>query len=130
MIIKIESSREFIPTLLDEFKNNPNAINDMADHVAKNAKNIATEVFDNAITPVEKYLKDSNLTLKVSVEFGNTEDFSDNLSERMTVEERNKVRKLYADLREALSLCHEECICEALEGLEGLFGEDLFKEGL
>ena len=130
MIIKIEASRVFIPALLDEFKNNPNAIEDMADHVAKNAKTIATEAFDSAIAPVGKYFKDSNLTLKVSIEFGDTEDFSDNLSERMTVEERNKARKLYADLREALSLCQEECICDALESLEGLFGEDLFKKGL
>lgn len=30
MIIKIDASREFYPALLDEFKNNPQAIPDMA----------------------------------------------------------------------------------------------------
>ena len=124
MIIKIETSREFIPTLLDEFKNNPNAINDMADHVAKNAKAIAKEALEDATGPAEKYLKESNITLKVSVEFGNTEDFSDNLSERMTIEERNKVRKIYSDLIEGLNLCHEDCVCDAIEGLEEIFDKE------
>lgn len=45
MIIKIEASREFYPALLDEFKNNPQTIPDMAKEVAKNATAIATEIF-------------------------------------------------------------------------------------
>lgn len=128
MIIKIESSREFYPAILDEFKSNPQAIADMSEHVAKNAKAIATEAFEDSIGPAGECLKESNITLKVAVEFGNTDDFSDDLSERMTVEERNKARKLYANLSEDLSLCHEECICEALEGLEDIFGKDLFSD--
>ncbi len=127
MIIKIESSREFYPAILEEFKNNPLAISDMSKYVAKNAESIAKEAFESAVGPSEKYLKESNITLKVAVEFGNTNDFTSDLSERMTSEEKNKVKKLYSDLREALSLCHEECIYEALEGLEELIGKDFFK---
>ena len=128
MIIKIETSREFYPALLDEFKNNPQAITDMSEHVAKNAKAIAKEAFDAAVGQCEKYLRESNITLKVAVEFCNTEDFTDNLTERMTVEERNNVRKLYSDLKEGLSLCHEECVYDALRKLEEIFGLNMFKE--
>ena len=60
------------------------------------------------------------------MEFGNTEDFTDNLSERMTLDERNKIRLLYYNLREGLSLCHEDCVYDALESLKEIFGEDLF----
>lgn len=95
MIIKIESSREFYPALLDEFKSNPQSITNMTEHVAKNAEAIAKETFEQAIGSCEKYLRESNITLKVAVEFGNTEDFTDNLTECMTVEERNKIRLLY-----------------------------------
>ena len=128
MIIKIESTCELLPAILDEFKGNPKAIADMSAEVAKNAKAIATEAFEDSIGPEMEYLKESNITLKVSVEFGNTNDFSDDLSERMTSEERNKVRKLYAELSESLSLCHEDCLCDALEGLEDIFGKKLFSD--
>lgn len=126
MIIKIEASREFYPALLDEFKNNPQAIPDMAKNIAKNATSIATETFEEAIGSCEKYLRESNITIKVAVELGNTKDFSDNPTERMTVEERNKIRSLYDNLKEGLSLCHEECISDALDGLEDIFGKDIF----
>ena len=96
--------------------------------VAKNAKAIAKETFEGAVGAAGKYLKKGNITLKVSVEFGNTEDFSDALSERMTLEEKNKARKLYANLAEGLSLCHEECICDALDSLEDIFGKNLFND--
>ena len=126
MIIKIESSREFYPALLDEFKSNPQSITNMTEHVAKNAEAIAKETFEQAIGPCEEYLRESNLTLKVVVELGNTEDFTDNLTERMTVEERNKIRLLYNNLREGLSLCHEDCVYDALESLKEIFGKDIF----
>lgn len=126
MIIKIESSREFYPAILDEFKSNPQAIADMSEHVAKNATTIAKEAFEEAIGPCNKYLRESNITLKVAVEFGSTEDFTDKLTERMTVEERNKIQLLYNNLREGLSLCHEECVYEALENLKEIFGKDIF----
>lgn len=129
MIIKIESSREFYPAILDEFKSNPQAIADMSEHIAKNATAIAKEAFEESIGPCEKYLRESNITLKVAVEFGNTEDFTDNLSERMTVEERNKLRLLYNNLREGLSLCHEDCMYDALESLKEIFGKDMFNNG-
>ncbi len=128
MTIKIESSCELVPAILDEFKNNSEAIADMSAAVAKNAKAIAKEAFEDSIGLAEKYLKEGNITLKVSVEFGNTEDFSDNLSERMTIEERNKIRQLYADLSESLSNCHEDCVSDALESLEGIFGHELFSK--
>jgi hypothetical protein len=126
MIIKIDASREFYPALLDEFKNNPQAIPDMAKEVAKNATAIATEIFEEAIGSCEKYLRESNITLKVAVELGNTKDFTDNLAERMTEEERNKIRILYNNLKEGLSLCHEDCVYDALESLEEIFSKDLF----
>lgn len=126
MIIKIESSCELLPAIIDEFKSNPQAIADMSEHVAKNATTIAKEAFEDAIGPCNKYLRESNMTLKVSVEFGNTEDFSDDLSERMTVEECDKIRLLYNNLKEGLSQCHEECISDALESLEDIFGKDIF----
>lgn len=126
MIIKIETSREFYPALLDEFKNNPQAITDMSEHVAKNATAIATETFEEAIGSCEKYLRESNITLKVAVELGNTKDFTDNLAERMTEEKRNKIRNLYNNLKEGLSLCHEDCLYDALESLEEIFSKDLF----
>lgn len=129
MIIKVESSHEFYPAILDEFKSNPQSITDMSEHVAKNAEAIAKEAFEDAIGPCEKYLRESNITLKVAVEFGNTEDFTDNLSERMTVEERNKIRLLYNNLREGLSLCHEDCVYDALESLKEIFGKDIFNNG-
>lgn len=126
MIIKIEASREFYPALLDEFKNNPQAIPDMANEVAKNATAIAKEALEEAIGPCEKYLRESNITLKVAVDFGNTEDFTNNITERMTVEECNKIRLLYNNLREGLSLCHEDCVYDALESLKDIFGKDIF----
>lgn len=129
MIIKIESSREFYPALLDEFRNNPRAISDMSEQVAKNATAIAKEAFEDAIDTCEKYLRESNITLKVAVELGNTKDFTDNtdnLAERMTEEERNKIRILYNNLKECLSLCHEDCVYDALESLEEIFSKDLF----
>lgn len=126
MIIKIETSREFYPALLDEFKSNPQSITNMSEHVAKNAEAIAKETFEQAIGPCEKYLRESNITLKVAVELGNTEDFTDNLTERMTVEERNKIRLLYNNLREGLSLCHEDCVYDALESLKEIFGKEIF----
>lgn len=126
MIIKTESRCELYPAILDEFNNNPQAIPDMSEHVAKNAAAIAKETFENAIVLPEKYLKESNITLRVSVEFGNTKDFTDNLSERMTVDERNKLRLLYDNLKEGLSLCHEDCVYDALESLKEIFGEDMF----
>ena len=128
MIIKVESSCELKPTILNEFKNNSQAISDMSAQVAKNAKAIAKETFEEAIGTLEEYLKGSNITLRVAVEFGNTDDFSDNLSERMTVDERNKIRKLYADLSEGLNRCHEDCVCDALESLEELFGEEFLND--
>lgn len=129
MIIKIESSREFYPALLDEFRNNPRAISDMSEQIAKNATAIAKEAFEDAIDACEKYLRESNITLKVAVELGNTKDFTDNtdnLAERMTEEERNKIRLLYNNLKEGLSLCHEDCVYDALESLEEIFSKDLF----
>ena len=126
MIIKIDASREVYPALLDEFKNNPQAIPDMAKEVAKNVTAIATEIFEEAIGSCEKYLRESNITLKVAVELGNTKDFTDNLAERMTEEERNKIRILYNNLKEGLSLCHEDCVYDALESLEEIFSKDLF----
>lgn len=126
MIIKTESSCELYPTIRNEFNNNPQAIPDMAEHVAKNAAAIAKETFESAIGLPEKYLKESNITLRVSVEFGNTKDFTDNLSERLTVEERNKVRLLYNNLTEGLSMCHEDCVYDALESLKDIFGKDMF----
>ena len=63
---------------------------------------------------------------KVAVELGNTKDFTDNLAERMTEEERNKIRILYNNLKEGLSLCHEDCVYDALESLEEIFSKDLF----
>ena len=129
MLIKIDASREFYPALLDEFKNNPQAIHDMANEVAKNATAIATETFEEAIGSCEKYLRESNITIKVAVELGNTKDFTDstdNLAERMTEEERNKIRILYNNLKEGLSLCHEDCVYDALESLEEIFSKDLF----
>lgn len=129
MIIKTETSYEFSPTLLDKFKNNPQTITDMSEHVAKNATVIAQVAFNAAIGTCEENLRESNLILKVAVEFGNTEDFTDNLSERMTVEERNKLRLLYNNLREGLSLCHEDCIYDALESLKEIFGKDMFNNG-
>ena len=126
MIIKIETTREFYPALLDEFKNNPQAITDMSEHVAKNATDIAKEAFEEAVGSCEKYLRKSNVTLKVAVEFGNTEDFTDNLSERMTLDERNKIRLLYNNLKEGLSMCLEDCVYDALESLEEIFGKDMF----
>lgn len=126
MIIKIETSREFYPALLDEFKNNPQAITDMSEHVAKNATDIAKEAFKEAVGPCEKYLRKSNITLKVAVEFGNAEDFTENLSERMTVEERNKILLLYNNLKEGLSMCQEDCLYDALESLKEIFGKDMF----
>lgn len=126
MIIKTESSCELYPTILNEFNNNPQAIPDMSEHVAKNAAAIAKETFESAIGLPEKYLKESNITLRVSVELGNTKDFTDNLAERMTEEERNKIRILYNNLKEGLSLCHEDCVYDALESLEEIFSKDLF----
>ena len=129
MIIKIETSREFYPALLDEFKNNPQAITDMSEHVAKNATDISKEAFEEAVGSCEKYLRKSNITLKVAVEFGNTEDFTDNLSERMTLDECNKIRLLYNNLKEGLNMCHEDCVYDALESLEEIFGKDMFNNG-
>lgn len=126
MIIKIETSREFYPALLDKLKNNPQSITDMSEHIAKNATSIAKDVFEEAIGSCEKYLRESNITIKVAVELGNTKDFSDNPTERMTVEERNKIRSLYDNLKEGLSLCHEECVSDALDSLEDIFGKDIF----
>lgn len=48
------------------------------------------------------------------------------LAERMTVDEHNKIRLLYNNLREGLSLCHEDCVYDALESLEEIFSKDLF----
>lgn len=62
----------------------------------------------------------------MAVELGNTKDFTDNLAERMTEEERNKIRILYNNLKEGLSLCHEDCVYDALESLEEIFSKDLF----
>lgn len=126
MIIKIESSREFYPALLDELRNNPRALSDMSEQVAKNATAIAKEAFENAIDPNTKDLRKSNIVIKVAVEIGNTKDFTDNLAERITEEERNKIRLLYNNLKEGLSLCHEDCVCDALESLEEIFGKDIF----
>lgn len=128
MTIKIESSREFRPELLDEFKTNPQAIDDMSKHVAKNAATIAAEAFECAIGPSEEYLKKSNLTLKVSVEFGNTTDLTNNLSDRLTPEERIKVINLYSALWRGLGYCHEDCVVDALESLEDLFGKELTED--
>lgn len=129
MIIKIESSHEFYPALLDKFKSNPQSITNMSEHVAKNAEAIAKEAFEQAIGACEEYLRESNITLKVAVELGNTEDFTDNLTERMTVEERNKIRLLYNNLEEGLSMCHEDCVYDALESLKEIFGKDIFNNG-
>ena len=126
MIIKIEASREFYLAILDEFKSNPQAIADMSEHTAKNAAAIAKEALEEAIGPCEKYLRESNITLKVAVELGNTKDFTDNLAERMTEEERNKVRLLYNNLTEGHSMCHEDCVYDALESLKDIFGKDMF----
>lgn len=126
MIIKIESSREFYPALLDEFRNNPRAISDMSEQVAKYATAIAKEAFENAIDTCEKYLRESNITLKVAVEIGNTKDFADNLAERITEEERNKIILLYDNLKEGLSMCHESCVYDALESLKEIFGKEMF----
>lgn len=63
---------------------------------------------------------------KIKKLIGNTEDFTDNLTERMTVEERNKIRLLYNNLREGLSDCHESCVYDALESLKEIFGKEIF----
>lgn len=72
MKIGIETSRDFSPALLDELENNPQAISDLAEVVARNAREIATDVLEDAVRN-RKYLESDNLTLKVKFEFGNTE---------------------------------------------------------
>lgn len=53
---------------------------------------------------------------------------TDSLSGRMTLDERKKIRKLYADLTKGLSNCHEECVSDALESLEDIFGQEFFNK--